>query len=769
MGIATAPSDEWLLKAGPAYWSAWFAKIMALGGTWNCNTKPSEREQKMDDELIKRLRSDYMQAPSGFLGRMRVSLVSVINALGGLNDMSHTALESNIGCDEYVMSGILMYLECLCNAGAVRVAWALASIRLSDLGPDGLGELEVISKHGSRVYGCGHGSHWITVRSKTLLGRDLRPADKDAEVEQRTTVRDMLCFPNHLGGYSGYWRFMREKLTEMLANAGGYGMRTEQNIQTWWDARLTWLPGGSASTKSDVGKKLKVQSGAREAPSKAVELGNIGSETAMEWFNETPCIVARLSTKNEPGLKRRALRASDDRSYSIAAYASAGTEKCEYGHGAVIRQTPVDVVETHKAIMNAPRGRYNLCADYADFNLAHSTYGRSLLSCCFAKVFASRQMNRRAYAAAWMSLAHGNHQTENGEWIRQGLSSGERDTARDNTLLHVGYMEAAALEADQCAGISGRPQLSRVCGDDEALIGGDWYWLHCYYTALQLQGHELQGRKVSLTNEWVEFLQYNFSRKMELPRQPPAPAIVNFVSGSWYKRSAYLKHQVPNEVADAAASLWRRGMPLHVCRKLAISCCNWLCTGVAWRNMLNGTLLFANHRMEAVEVNIKEQMTEQGWSCPRLMSANDYASLLKGKYNLPDDVLHSVWNMNDNLFVKYGLASGKYVIAGPQNDADRVVQEWDDNDDAEVSKAIKAIMNGSHERMDDAEQMMCLQLGIPVSVIKQIGLTQLMNCLPNTLRGVINVGVRTDTLVNIPARIMCMMPGAYAAMCKVSK
>jgi hypothetical protein len=136
-----------------------------------------------------------------------------------------------------------------------------------------------------------------------------------------------------------------------------------------------------------------------------------------------------------------------------------------------------------------------------------------------------------------MARAHLNHRVD-GLLVNQGLSSGERDTARDNTLLHLIYYNLAKDELRR-DGTDLQDGFTRMCGDDEIMVNVGWYKAMLYIAELKRQDHLLQDRKLLISHTTGEFLQYNMYTDGSIPRQPVCPNIVNFVSGSWYKTASY--------------------------------------------------------------------------------------------------------------------------------------------------------------------------------------------------------------------------------------
>jgi len=571
----------------------------------------------------------YPEPPTGFRGRMRVSLLSVINALSPLTACEINCLSNQKGQPAYCVSALLLWLRSCTEAGEHAIACKCARTRLEDWLDEDIPEAEQITRRA----GCGmsgtSGSYVLFGRIKTLMGRDLRGHDIKDEIEQRSCVSVTHAMGPELSR-DAWYRALHYELHQVVGEAMSRTSPGEQSPAQWGNTRAIWMPGGTSSEKTgnwhalaeqcDLDPKILINSKKMVWATQPLDLGQL--------LKQTPAINARAATKNEPGLKRRPLHAANDTSYLIASYASAGAEKTHSIRGSVMRQRPNDVLEAMLALKQASEDKLVLCVDYADYNKTHTILTRCLLSAISSRALLAAGKQQMAQAADWMCRAHQNHYI-NGVRIAQGLSSGERDTAKDNTTLHLAYANMAWKAA--CGGRQiDTDCFFRCCGDDELLVGCTWLQAIAYIDELQAQGHRLQVRKLMLSSDHGEFLQYNMFSRGGLPKQPLAPALINFVSGSWYKSSSYIKEQIASQVASSAAGICRRGVDLGVARKLAISCCNWLVGEAAdWRAQLAATDLFGNH---AVDPPAKSEPVAPTTGMKESLAAQDFCNYMRGRY-----------------------------------------------------------------------------------------------------------------------------------------
>jgi len=294
---------------------------------------------------------------------------------------------------------------------------------------------------------------------------------------------------------------------------------------------------------------------------------------------QTPRAHARGSTKPEPGLKRRALLAVDDVTAFIAGYASQHIETTTKAEGMVLRQDPADVSEW----VNFDIGPsvWRVSNDYSNFNILNSLRSMQLVDMEFARQWHRvpyRYAEQKKSAHMWVaaSYLHPTFSCPEGEFVaRTGLWSGHRNTARDNTMLHVVYLNC--IKSVMHAMFADRAKITkqRVCGDDETVAYNEWAPAVCHTLVADALGFTSQVSKGMLSLDHDEFLQLmRWSGKP--PTYPVANTVLSFCSGNWYKDPVRELGTTPKDISDHAWDMHLGGVPLDVCRSLAAKVLNYL-------------------------------------------------------------------------------------------------------------------------------------------------------------------------------------------------
>lgn len=692
----------------------------------------------------------YAEAPSGFVGRMRTSLQTVVNRTTIPAPLLEHIINVNHGAIAYTVTTLIMLVDSLYDRGFRRVANCLAYWPLTEQIHRGIDTIEMVARNGLHLLEDGGAraepnyQHTLVGRYKTILGRDLHPHDVDEELAARSKV----TVPHHYATcteascdswHSHLYRQLQQFSEAALASAPN----TPQTLKQWWEARAVWLGGGSSSTKirdTPLSAVLADTKGIRST--KNLTISTKPTKYIYQVFDSKPQITCRQATKNEPGFKRRPLRASDDDSYLIASFASSNMEKYLSQDGCVMRQRPEDVRQSQISIEHKAPNKMILCIDYSDFNNTHTQRSRSLANLALAKNYLKAGQPTQAAAALWMAKAHLNH------WLNetrcfQGLSSGERDTARDNTMLHAMYSKLARREVEERLHEKVNWDRIQMCGDDEIIIGVKWSVAMIYSEAIKNQGHKLQRRKMMMSTECGEFLQYNM-RACRLPKQPLPPALNNYVSGSWYKSSNYSEAAYPLQVAEAGSSCVRRGARAQLMADCAAATCNWLCGSTRWRQALCATNAhWASVQMPKSVVTRKESIADQ--LRPSIFPAHsDYIGGLAKAYQLSDAEIKvcSEYTMNN---ITATLA------ADLRTESTRLEEEKDDVDKQNAICATEAIssskeqelvlawLRGSQHERYDVNTWLAVQLGLPLPLIKNIGLSKIVMRASNQKRKHINL------------------------------
>jgi hypothetical protein len=713
----------------------------------------------------------FKEAPAGFLGRMRTSLQSVVNHIKLPQLLIEAIYNNNQGQLEYVVSSLMLLCDALHGQHAHTIAAALANTPIAEWDERGTGELESVARQATHLeikYNAGEPNfpnykHALVGRLKTITGRDLRQHDVDAEVAQRSYASQPHAYNLDADEQCDCWHHdlytaLRSYCSEAVATAPNM----PQDLENWWAARAVWLPHGTSSQKIHEERLLKtilINKAIRNT--KAIILGAKDCNYLQQGMLSKPKIVCRAATKNEPGKKRRPLRAADDLSYVIAAFGSSNLEKYLSIRGSVMRQTPDDVRRTaaHVAASAMTNG-YILCIDYSDFNNTHTTRSRCLANLAMARAHLASGNTQQARAAYWMAQAHLNH------WLgatrsNQGLSSGERDTARDNTMLHNVYSGLVGAQCDRRSNGWRRPKFTQMCGDDEIVGGFRWSDAVQYVMEHARQGHKVNARKIMLSKYCGEFLQYNMIAIGEkVPAQPLPPALNNFVSGSWYKSSNYSVGAYPQQVAEAAASCIRRGAQHDTMTMLCAATCSWLCRGTNWRNALMATNLFGAITTKPTTDKERQNNPASAIIWP---AVSDYVRLICSRFNVPTGMIGTIADYaKTNLIssVESDLRLICETAAEGEKDALRLTMPQAVKP-KDLTDAVHKWRTAERDVRMDQKTWMAVQLGLPLQLIDKIGIRTAMEMANNRQRQHIN---KTDEprVHTLTPQLMAMLPGAIA-------
>jgi hypothetical protein len=720
----------------------------------------------------------FPSAPAGFVGRVRVSLQSVVNNVELCGHIVKQTLQVEQGQVEYIVATKLLFLDALATSGDLKIMCALAAAATSRWTTNDTTNIETISRNALHVDPSDSSTPHRRVgevkspnyrsamlaRIKTILGRDLHPHDREAELAERVVVTQPHYFKDSDEPMCDCWI---NKLFITLAQYAQEALSTAPNSpqrgQSWWENRAMWLSGG---TSSDKMRNTPLEAAINKCGYHVRITKKLAcSHMANDWFKKamasTPAMQCRAATKNEPGLKLRPLRAADDKSYLIAAMASNNLEKYLSIKGSVMRQTPDDVRRTSQAVVltASNQKKHILCLDYSNFNNTHTTRSRTVLNLAMAIAFEKSGATEHSRAAMWLALAHLNH-TIDGHISNQGLSSGERDTARDNTMLHNAYSTMAKNQVPSTS--RDGPAITQMCGDDEIAIGATWSWCIRYTLQHRTQGHALQTRKMMLSTMQGEFLQYNMSAvENTVPTQPLAPALNNFVSGSWYKTANYNPTEYPQQAAAAAASCIRRGANHKVMIAMVISTTSWLCDGLPWKMMLHSTPLFGMTRKQP-HVERSERVSATTWQqTTQPAAATDYVKALVKRFDLNlQHILVAEKHAAKNIYSTL-LADTKnttYSITEPERDL-RVTVPMHAAPMSPKHHAVWATT--TPDVRYDETTWLAVQIGVPTELISEIGMRTIVSKANNSVRSHINIPTTRPQALLTPEQY-AMLPGAVA-------
>jgi hypothetical protein len=771
-GAGMCDSETWCRWRSAGDYAAWYARHPREHACKNkpnsCGPgKPGKHKPKIDKNL-------YKATPAGFAGRVRMSLQSVVNALHLCETLANQVLEQDVGEAEYVVSTKLLLIESLAQKGFTRIAESLANTPCKQWEERNTTGIETIARNATHLdpTGSAHPQgdeapnyHNVYVaRIKTILGRDLSTHDLEDELAERTVVTKAHYWDAEQCVYCDCWtNKLYYTLARYAEEAIGTSPSSMQTADKWWGTRAMWLSGGTSSNRKERSKQLDMLLGSSNKGTRNTKK-LLCAHYPNAWYTKAittkPTMICRAATKNEPGLKLRPLRASDDKSYLIAAFASNNIEKYLSIQGSVMRQTPEDVRNTAKAmsIANASSRCYTLCIDYSNFNNTHTTRARALANLALARAYSRLGHKPQAKAAMWMAHAQLDHWLD-GHLSNQGLSSGERDTARDNTMLHCAYSKLVAESPELKRRGWKRPALTQMCGDDEIAIGLSWRECQLYIAEHERQGHAIQKRKLMVSKNQGEFLQYNMYTGKHFPRQPLAPALNNLVSGSWYKTANYNPSQYPEQVSSAAASCVRRGGYSPTLKQLCISTCSWLCAGHPWRRALQATPFFG---CKADTPNYTMSTPEKAAELVRKTQPpayEQYIDTIASKIRLTQDELTTL-----QTYTAEAIFSG-YIA--DQRNATYKAESTNDIDSVDTADEMKNVgtteiahwFSSMADQRNDPNTWMALQLGLPLQLINKIGLSNIVSRCNNQLRAHINLPTKQPMRLLHPQQY-AMLPGA---------
>lgn len=437
------------------------------------------------------------------------------------------------------------------------------------------------------VPGATHSDWQLFRKHANICGRSKDPADWAAEFHRRTENTPVHYSINAYGQLDrGRWiqaqhTIMRRFATAIVGNVG-----TIPDLQTaaqWWSNRWKTVAAGSTSNRHAAqfgGLEDEFDKGAR--PNKKVIAESRPDSWLAAVLTSFPCKFARQSTKHEPGFKNRALFATDDDAFAVAAYQSAEMEKRMNLGGMRVMQTPADIVDWIRSNQLSTVGGRWLSLDYSDFNSDHELLSLAELDRAFAEAWLSVGCPTQRYAAVcldkavaaltcsemhYCSFSEGptGASTERTGWrVAGGLFSGDRNTARDNTILHAVYSHIMQQDLEQFG--FQRPIATNFTGDDEDSCFVEWEGGLVYMLLHGLAQFELKPAK-QMAGDEHEFLQRMITPEGDVTR-PLCAALAQFASGNWYHDVYSWYDSMPGAVSANGWELHTRGLALPIVQRL---------------------------------------------------------------------------------------------------------------------------------------------------------------------------------------------------------
>ncbi|UHM27684.1 MAG: hypothetical protein FTV4_gp1 [Fushun totivirus 4] len=343
-----------------------------------------------------------------------------------------------------------------------------------------------------------------------------------------------------------------------------------------------------------------------------------GKKVLVEWLDDNaltrtlawhPQQRAYFFVKPEPGHKQRALYATYDEESFVSSYANAAIENT-MGRtpGVFVRQTPADVIEwcaVSSGGIGGPEGAgaYWVSTDYSDYNSEHTLFEMAMLDRTCAQWFEgrlaandeiTRALREKALAHNWCAVGRGasvilfsgaNEKFDSADrsylpilqvtetnvkrilLVTNGLFSGSRTTARDNTWIHAIDL-TIAREVMRSVGNSDCFRWHAVCGDDEDAAFDSVSCAPGYITSLLGTNHNLNPIKQMGGETHHEFLQF-VNCQNERIEKSRFTLLATLATGNWYVQKGIWIQSVLAAVVANYWELYCRGVPLQICRRLA--------------------------------------------------------------------------------------------------------------------------------------------------------------------------------------------------------
>lgn len=498
------------------------------------------------------IQRDFLPPPAGIGPPHKLTLMTVDSVVEGFGREALKILSANVGELEFAVAGIVLWYhlvprevrEWLREHPLHRVP--ISKIRT----PAGAAWLDSLRSTASVGGPNGHTVFLHLRKYKSLLGRAVEQADWVEEQHKRTNTAIFREWV-YRDGRRSHARWLQEvmraidEITEEIVMDVAQSAHP-QSLFDWWQQRSLWMPAGSSSERHRLDE---VRRGCKhldtsDRPNKRSVAETMTYQELVSHMIGRPVAFARVSTKYEPGYKQRPLYASDDWSTLIASYASQDVEKAMCIGGMVAKQAPADVVEWMRQGMIGAREHDTvwLSMDFSDFNMEHTYLVMEYLNLAFARAWLRRRhlgyiALQKAYACWWVARSHQNawihypHATVRGF---HGLWSGHRNTARDNTILHLAYNRVIERMVLEATGVRVVPPYKAICGDDEDARFNSLENMALYLLGHIMAGHEISKPKQQIGRATHEFLQRQAGCSV-VPARPICATIATFASGNWYK------------------------------------------------------------------------------------------------------------------------------------------------------------------------------------------------------------------------------------------
>lgn len=526
----------------------------------------------------------YVRPPKKYSDIMKVTVKTILSIPQFDIPIVNEMLDWQRGQLEYAVAALAIWLTT--DVGKyVTERLAIWKIPLQDWDKD-VKDFANECRRTGQIFGGGSQEVHLAMQMRKLVslaGRTDKDADWAKEVHERTnlSIGKRAYADGHVSSIA--YRNIRSKtLNKIVSSAMPSLIRkggdwTEYIESRWWNT-----PRGTSSLAAITKAKLKGTNSLLDLqlrPIKPVVQEVFDIKTFESKIKEKAKCTARGSTKPEPGLKRRALLAVDDITAFVAGYASKDVEVTTKVDGMVLRQDPADVSEW----VNFDIGPnvWRVSNDYTNFNILNSFKSMQLIDIIFAEHWAKvpyKFAKQKQAAHLWVaaSLDDATFKCPLGEFKAvNGLWSGHRNTARDNTMLHVVYLDCIKSVMRGLYGNQAASNKQRVCGDDETLAYTNWAAAVTHTLVADALGFQSQIVKGMLSTNHDEFLQL-----LRFPGSPPkypvANTILSFCSGNWYKDPVRDLTSTIKDISDHVWDMHLGGVPYNICQELAQAVLNYL-------------------------------------------------------------------------------------------------------------------------------------------------------------------------------------------------
>lgn len=423
-------------------------------------------------------------------------------------------------------------------------------------------------------------SEWSLLRGiKKVLVRSNAQADWEQELKNRTNPR-VYCMPYAGSRSIEKFDISLSKHIEALCSKLVDNMGKRRGVTTaydYWQNRANTIAPGSSHIRGIVGelendKRLSKQ----DRANKKVVVEFLDDDLLSDIIYGTQGRnIGHASTKFEPGLKQRALFASSDIEYFVASYASADHEKHMSFDGMLGKQAIADLIGWMQLTYEKDHSASWCCADFSDFNIEHNTEFMVAMELALARAWlrtyddgsavdkvAAHLWNIDGYYNSWVSVG-----SEDLHRVYQGLFSGSRDTARNNTMLHKAY---ALVNKDMLEMMDANVVMCKeyYSGDDEDTLFENTAQALDWVRGYQITGHALNPTKQLVSSNRHEFLKM-FYDGFSIPNRPLGSIVATLATGNWYVQSAvWYKTAIETVVANWSDAV-SRGLRWDYGQKLA--------------------------------------------------------------------------------------------------------------------------------------------------------------------------------------------------------